>query len=1120
MSLKAYQDHVDTRTGTAPPKPDGLSELDKFEKKISGSFKKLTGLLGASFAAVPTGTGDGSKLLPEPEDDEVLLKKIGATLKDFSHLGITDVKSLLQIQAKAAAGEPMDDKDYLMEALIRTAAKLPDGSKTREKLTGQFLTQLWEDLEHPPLSYLGAQYQYRSADGSFNSLKHPQLGAAGTPYARTVKPSMMQTPCRPDAGVVFDSVMTRKHAELHPNRISSVLFYLASIIIHDCFRTDHRDYSNSLTSSYLDLSPLYGSNQDEQNLMRTFADGKLKPDSFSEQRLLFFPPGVGCLLVMFNRFHNHVVENLALINEGNRFPKPIAPEDTKDEKKAATYKAQLAKYDNDLFQTGRLITCGLYVNIILIDYVRTILDLNRTDSNWQLNPRADIKDLPIGVGNQVSAEFNLVYRWHSTMSTRDEEWTQRLWDGMFGKGHDPKSVGTREFLMKLNEIYQKAEKDPAKRTFADLKRDEQGRFEDQSLVDILVSSVEDCANSFGPNRVPAVMRAIEVLGIEQSRAWNLGSLNEFRKYFGLEAHTSFEDITSDKYVAEQLKHLYDHPDKVEIYPGIVVEDAKKPMAPGSGLTPPYTVSRAVLSDAVALVRGDRFYTRDYNPRTLTNWGYAQADSDLAIDNGCVFYKLFLGAFPQHFAQNSVYAHYPLTIPSAMKEALKDLNKDHLYNFDKPTFTPKPKPISSYKNATAILNDQETFKVTWGKAMIYLMGSPAQDFMLTGDSKKNTISRSIMEKALYVSDWDRQVRNYYAAKTRQLLATKSCKIADFHQVDLIRDVGNLAHVHFASELFMLPLKTTEDPRGVFTEAEMYILMSGVLALIFFDADPVRSFPLHVKAREAVQVLGELVEANVQCVARTGKLSDLMQKVWPRESPLQSYGVHFIKRLLDTGMEAKQLVWGQMLGTAGGMVSNQGQLFAQIVEYFLLGKGTEYWPKVQELARQDTDQAFEELTHYVLEAGRIAGETAVLREAAVDTSITENGKTVEIKKGERVFVNLRAASHDRSVFAEPDKLDPARPVDAYIHLGSGPHRCLGAPMNKIALTAMLREVARLKGLRPAKGPQGQVHKVAKKLQEGDEYAFHAYLTEMWNEFWPFPCGKLLHPFTACETVTNDV
>jgi len=32
------------------------------------------------------------------------------------------------------------------------------------------------------------------------------------------------------------------------------------------------------------------------------------------------------------------------------------------------------------------------------------------------------------------------------------------------------------------------------------------------------------------------------------------------------------------------------------------------MIPGVGIAPTYTLSRTVLSDAVALVRGDRFYT--------------------------------------------------------------------------------------------------------------------------------------------------------------------------------------------------------------------------------------------------------------------------------------------------------------------------------------------------------------------------------------------------------------------------------------------------------------------------------------------------------------------------------
>jgi len=114
--------------------------------------------------------------------------------------------------------------------------------------------------------------------------------------------------------------------------------------------------------------------------------------------------------------------------------------------------------------------------------------------------------------------------------------------------------------------------------------------------------------AFGANNVPTALRAVEILGMQQARKWNCGSLNEFRKFFGLIPHKTFEDINSDPHVADQLRHLYEHPDFVEMYPGIVAEEAKVPMVPGVGITPTFTVSRAILSDAVVLVRGDRFYT--------------------------------------------------------------------------------------------------------------------------------------------------------------------------------------------------------------------------------------------------------------------------------------------------------------------------------------------------------------------------------------------------------------------------------------------------------------------------------------------------------------------------------
>ena len=214
---------------------------------------------------------------------------------------------------------------------------------------------------------------------------------------------------------------------------------------------------------------------------------------------------------------------------------------------------------------------------------------------------------PQGVGNQVALEFNLIYRWHCAISAKDEKWTEDFYNRIFpGKHHS--EVGMPEFLAGVRRWEQSIASDPGERTFEGLQRDENGYFKDDDLVNILCDSIEDVAGAFGARNIPVVMKLIEVLGIEQSRNWQVASLNEFRQFFGLKEHKTFEDINSDKDVAEALRQLYEDPNNVELYPGLMAEEAKKNMVPGSGLCPGYTISRAILSDAVALVRGDRFYT--------------------------------------------------------------------------------------------------------------------------------------------------------------------------------------------------------------------------------------------------------------------------------------------------------------------------------------------------------------------------------------------------------------------------------------------------------------------------------------------------------------------------------
>jgi linoleate 8R-lipoxygenase/9,12-octadecadienoate 8-hydroperoxide 8R-isomerase len=137
--------------------------------------------------------------------------------------------------------------------------------------------------------------------------------------------------------------------------------------------------------------------------------------------------------------------------------------------------------------------------------------------------------------------------------------------------------------------------------------------------------------------VPVVLRAVEMLGMEQSRQWQTATLNEFRHFFGLVEHKTFKDINSDSNVAELLQQFYDHPDNVEMYPGLFIENVKKSMTPGAGLCPNQTIGRALLSDAVALVRGDRFYTTVWHSTIILIIGLFAYQSD-AIWIQCCRYR--------------------------------------------------------------------------------------------------------------------------------------------------------------------------------------------------------------------------------------------------------------------------------------------------------------------------------------------------------------------------------------------------------------------------------------------------------------------------------------------------
>lgn len=136
----------------------------------------------------------------------------------------------------------------------------------------------------------------------------PSLGMAGSPYARSVPPQRcLSHAALPPPDLVFDTLLKRDKFVEHPGGISTLFFALADIIIHNVFDTDPsvKGWTINRASSYLDLSPLYGSSQEAVNSVRRLdGTGRLHDDVFADVRLLNMPPAVCALLILFNRNHN------------------------------------------------------------------------------------------------------------------------------------------------------------------------------------------------------------------------------------------------------------------------------------------------------------------------------------------------------------------------------------------------------------------------------------------------------------------------------------------------------------------------------------------------------------------------------------------------------------------------------------------------------------------------------------------------------------------------------------------------------------------------------------------------------------------------------------------------
>ncbi|VDI75841.1 prostaglandin-endoperoxide synthase 2 [Mytilus galloprovincialis] len=337
----------------------------------------------------------------------------------------------------------------------------------------------------------------------------------------------------PDVNALVKKLFVRKKFKPDPIGTSVLFSFMAQHFSHMFLKTDFKRGPQYQWGGHgIDVTNIYGKNKHDENLLRSFKDGKLKlqtinsedwpvltKDASVEMHYLgpvpaerefalghsFYGnfPGLFMLSTIWMREHNRVCDVM----------KKVHPE-----------------WDDErIFQTGKLILLGQTIKIVIEEYVQHL-----SNYNFKLMFKPD---LLFGENFQyqarASVEFNHLYYWHPLMP-------------------DEFIIGETNYTMRDILVNPGLVIKHGMATFVDsLSKQSAGAF---------------TVNNHGAITLPVVQKLIQ-----NGRTLRLQSYNNYRKRFNLQPYKSFEDLTGNKKLAKVLEDLYGDIDTVEFYVGLIAE---------------------------------------------------------------------------------------------------------------------------------------------------------------------------------------------------------------------------------------------------------------------------------------------------------------------------------------------------------------------------------------------------------------------------------------------------------------------------------------------------------------------------------------------------------------------
>ena len=196
-----------------------------------------------------------------------------------------------------------------------------------------------------------------------------------------------------------------------------------------------------------------------------------------------------------------------------------------------------------------------------------------------------------------------------------------------------------------------------------------------------------------------------------------------------------------------------------------------------------------------------------------------------------------------------------------------------------------------------------------------------------------------------------------------------------RIDIVQCVTNLVGVHWvANNLLGIPLKTKDQPTGLYTEQEVFDMLSTLHDRAFVDVQPELSWVLENTAQQYLDIFVQLAEQALEEAEPRPSLNPLVflkgivaNFVYPAETRKPYHSV--LSALSKRGLSSKEIAQRVLALAVSGAVP-YAQSVAQIVDFYMDDARQAERAEIVRLANRsvNSEEDRKRLVGYVKEAQR--------------------------------------------------------------------------------------------------------------------------------------------------------